>query len=275
MRSSSFLPSISLLCSVARAGEHYIPFPVQANTCSIAEGTELPNATFHQVPEYAEIAHSHVHTSDCNHDIDLDSLFEDYEEPAPNPWTREPECLTDESTQIKYCVHTNASFADGRGISIFTSPDIAAKINALPAFTSPLPAHVNKYDNAPFNIVNVPGRGNGLFAARTIERGELILADTPVGLYQSDALMKDWEGGYTFLKKTFDWMPEKTKKLFEGLSMHKEGDEVMERINTNSFHGEFGGEPAFMVYPETAVSITSDAVHSGIHLTRFDTDAEP
>jgi len=37
------------------------------------------------------------------------------------------------------------------------------------------------------------------------------------------------------------------------MASYAAGDEIMERINTNAFAGEFEGEPHFMLYPETAL----------------------
>ena len=75
-----------------------------------------------------------------------------------------------------------------------------------------------------------------------------------MGVYQSDAFFPDYEIGYKYLRKTFDWLPEETREVFERMAMHNEGDKVMERVNTNAFAGDFEGEPHFLLYPETAVS---------------------
>lgn len=117
-----------------------------------------------------------------------------------------------------------------------------------------MPSHVNDFINVPYEIRNIPGRGNGVFATRKIERGEVILAETPAGVYMSDAFFPDYDLGYEYLRKTYDWLPENTREEFEALSMHNEGHPVMERINTNAFAGEFGEDSHFWVHPRTAVS---------------------
>ncbi|TVY12524.1 hypothetical protein LARI1_G009549 [Lachnellula arida] len=174
--------------------------------------------------------------------------------PKPKPWSREPQCLTEKGTNESYCVYTNEKFANGRGISFFTTPSIAEKVTHLPAFTDPkLHKHVNKFhDDPPWEMRNVPGRGNGLFATRTLHRGDLILANTPMGVYQSDAFFPDYELGYKYLRKSFDQLPKSSREIFLRMATHNPGDPVMERINTNAFAGDFEGAPHFILYPETA-----------------------
>ncbi|TVY40909.1 SET domain-containing protein [Lachnellula occidentalis] len=175
--------------------------------------------------------------------------------PKSKPWSREPQCLTENMTNESYCVYTNERFANGRGISFFTTPSIAAKVTRLLAFTDPkLHNHVNKFDDdPPWEMRNIPGRGNGLFATRTLRRGDLILANTPMGVYQSDAFFPDYELGYKYLRKTFDQLPKSSREIFMRMATHSPGDAVMERINTNAFAGDFEGAPHFLLYPETAL----------------------
>jgi hypothetical protein len=65
-----------------------------------------------------------------------------------------------------------------------------------------------------WEIRHIPGRGNGLFATRTLRRGDEIIADTPVGVYQSDAFFPDYPLGYKYLWKSFDQLPNATKEIF-------------------------------------------------------------
>lgn len=99
------------------------------------------------------------------------------------------------------------------------------------------------------------GRGNGIFATRELHRGDLVLADLPVGVYHSDTFRLDYERDYEFLHVAFDQLPESTRETFMEMAAHYDGDDIMERINTNGFHGMFEGAPHFLLYPETAVCI--------------------
>src|ERR1700748_632808 len=55
------------------------------------------------------------------------------------PWTHKPVC-TEYLDDIgsKLCVYTNATFSNGRGVSIFTTPQIAEKFASLPPFRDPM-----------------------------------------------------------------------------------------------------------------------------------------
>ncbi|KAI0998645.1 hypothetical protein K3495_g9553 [Podosphaera aphanis] len=168
-----------------------------------------------------------------------------------DPWSREPECLVDEDTTEQFCVYIDENFASGRGIAIFTAPTIALQLGSR--LQQSTPHEINASKKAPFVVKNIPGRGNGLFATHTLHRGDEILADFPVGIYQRDAFFPDYPLGYKFLRKTYDYLPARTKKSFLRMSSYSVGDPVMERINTNSFAGKFNGKPHFLVYPETAL----------------------
>ena len=230
--------ALSLL-SLSRASEFPLDSSIhfQGNSC-LAENL-FPRLTS------LEIEEEHEHTpGSCSHEEAKVSFA---------PWTHEPRCLSDEEAH-EYCVYTNSHFAHGRGISFFTSPSIAKHISSLPAFISPsIHARTNNFSNPPWEIKNIPGRGNGLFATRTLQRGEEIISNTPVGVYQSDAFFPDYQRGYEYLRKTFEQLPNQTQEVMLRTAANNEGDMIMERINTNAFAGEFEGAPHFLLYPETAV----------------------
>ena len=235
--------SLSLL-SVVAAGELPLDVKFQGNFCSIAEKSVFPNFTIPRIEE------EHQHGSgSCSHHEHVEEKKSKY-----HPWTHKPRCITDEESWEEYCVYTNTNFANGRGISFFTSPSIAKRVESLPAFVQRgIHDNTNKFVDPPWEIRNVPGRGNGLFATRTLHRGDEIIADTPVGVYQSDAFPSDYLIGYKYLRKTFDQMPNVTREIILRTAANSPGDPIMERINTNAFAGDFEGAPHFLLYPETAV----------------------
>jgi hypothetical protein len=229
---SLFAASLSLISSTY-AGESPLDFRFQGNFCSIAEESAFPNST---APQTLEDHSNHIHTS--------------------NPWTREPKCITDEDTKETFCVYTSGRFANGRGISLFTTPSIAKRVEELPAFKDQgIYEKANVFDDPPWEIRNIPGRGNGLFATRRLHRGDEIIVDAPVGVFQSDAFFADFGIGYKYLHIAFDQLPKKTRDIFMRTAAHSQGDPLMERINTNAFAGDFEGAPHFLMYPETAVSL--------------------
>lgn len=236
MHFSQFASSLSLL-SLVHAGQQAGDSEARSNSCIIPEDGDISS-----LPE------------SCSVKVDETA-------PYTGPWTKRPTCIPEKSSSTPYCVYTNDTFANGRGISFFTSPSIAEQILALPAFTEKdLHSKVNQFADPPWEVKNIPGRGNGLFATRTLYRGDEILAATPVGGFQSDALVPDFELDYVYLHTAFVHLPKSTQQLFLGTMAGSPGDPIMERINTNAFSGEFNDLPHFLMYPETAVSHISNAM---------------
>lgn len=241
----SSLFSTLFLFDVIHAGQQPLALDIifQGNVSEISEKPQVNNSTIKVVA------------------ADLDSFAEDGHSenqlPKGRPWTHKPECIHNDDRSEEYCVYTDKTFARGRGISFFTSPTIAARVAKLPAFTNhSAHDHVNNFEDPPWEVRNILGRGNGLFATRTLNRGDLILASTPVGVFQSDAFFLDYPLGYRYLHTAFDRLSDTTMKSVMRTATHSPGDPYMERLNTNAFAGELEEAPHFMFYPETAVSPT-------------------
>jgi len=251
--------SLSLL-PLVRAGQHPLYFNFQENVCSVSEQSLFPVFTSPGIEE----KHEHDPAS-CGH--------QDHQQGRVKvspyaPWTHKKQCLEDEENYQEYCVYTNSNFANGRGISFFTTRSIAKQVGSLPAFVQQgLYDNTNKFVDPPWEIKHVPGRGNGLFATRELHRGDEIIAATPIGVYHHDAFIPDAPIGYQFLRKTFDQLPNATREIILRTAANKAGDPIMERINTNAFLGEFEGAPHFLFYPETAVRKTRPSMSRDILLT--------
>ncbi|RDW70391.1 hypothetical protein BP5796_08788 [Coleophoma crateriformis] len=238
MRYPTILSSLALI-SYSRASQPHYTHSQLAGICNVADNNN--------VLSFGQKTFGLDHES-CTHSrVDVQNT------PVYHPWTHKPRCTPKNGLNETYCVYTNSNFADGRGISFLTSPLVAKEIINLPAFTNPeIPENVNTFTDPPWEVRNIPGRGNGLFATRTLYRGEEILAATPVGVYMSDAFPVDYGLGYQYLNTAYKQLPKATREKVMMMAAHNAGDPIMERVNTNSFSGEFGGEPHFIVYPETA-----------------------
>ncbi|KAG0646390.1 N-lysine methyltransferase SMYD2 [Hyphodiscus hymeniophilus] len=220
------------LISVAQAGQHPITFDFTSNFCSINEKENL------------------LALAQLNDGLNFQRCSLKPAIPA-NLWTEGVKCIP--NITETYCIYTNENFANGRGISFFTTPSIADGIASLPAFTQKdLYGNVNNFANPPWEIKQVPGRGRGVFATRTLHRGDPIMAVTPIGIYHSDAFPHDFPLNYIYLHTAFIQLPKPTQNLFLSTMVYADGDPIMERINTNAFSGEFEGASHFLLYPETA-----------------------
>ncbi|TAQ83479.1 hypothetical protein B7494_g8194 [Chlorociboria aeruginascens] len=213
------------------------------NSCKIPDNN---NSTF--------IYQHFIGDDDCLSDDCPSPLQPHWTTHKSSPWTHKPQCESNLDGTQSFCVYTDTNFGHGRGISFFTSPGIASHLSHLPAFAdSRVHEHIDFSAPRPYEIRYVSGRGNGLFATRELRRGDLILADLPVGVYSSNALAIDHEEDYALLSTAFDQLPKRTRELFMDMAiMHEGGNPVMERININAFHGIFQQEPHFLLYSETA-----------------------
>ncbi|KAJ7435604.1 hypothetical protein B0H11DRAFT_1755872 [Mycena galericulata] len=93
-------------------------------------------------------------------------------------------CLTSPDLEDdEICVFTDLNFAQGRGISVVTSPKRANVITSKRAFRDPESTRGVNQDlartiPAVYEIKELPGKGLGVLATRLIRRGELIMANT-------------------------------------------------------------------------------------------------
>ena len=103
----------------------------------------------------------------------------------PWPWSYPPLCTPPlPSIQSSLCIYTSTTFASGRGISVVTTPKLAAQIASLPAFTDPSLLETDK-TNEPSNswlTSSIPHKGTGTLAQHDLAPQTQILRYTPAFL---------------------------------------------------------------------------------------------
>lgn len=157
------------------------------------------------------------------------------------------------------CVYSSPHFALGRGISIVTTQESMQRIQKLPAWTGRAAYKKSKINeqpaSPPFEERDLPGRGKGLIANRTLHRGDRIFAHTPILLLHeeaSDGLSKDaWAGLET---AAVGELPSRAKALFWNLFGQPSHGPAGGRIDTNAFAVEIDDAEHYAVFPEIAVS---------------------
>ncbi len=118
------------------------------------------------------------------HELD-DSSREDTDPVAK--WEDSPFCARDESRIVKYCVYTSADFNSNTGVSFIIRPE------TLPEATS-LVQNVDESERSrkhlsnriqsdgidiAYEVVDLPGKGQGVVARRAIHRGETFIVGLP------------------------------------------------------------------------------------------------
>lgn len=189
-----------------------------------------------------------------NGTLSLDESRASAKKIADFPWTFWPECYSNENQTEPVCVFSDQSFAGGRGIYIVTTAPLAYQMLKKPAFTDPAALdRINRHANPPFETREFPGKGRGLVANKTLNRGDQIFASTPLvitnplsyNLVEPERLRLAYRG--------VESLPPASEKLFWALLDHFKGDPVDDRINTNAFEIEIDGVGQYAVLPEIAM----------------------
>jgi hypothetical protein len=164
-----------------------------------------------------------------NHSLSLSEAYNNLA--TSSPWQYPPFCANvsthNYSARDVFCTFTSTSFASGRGISILTTPRIAKKIVASPAFTSPKPqpALFSASNPPPFEVRHIPGRGMGVVANRTIQKGDRLFAYPVIGIFHNDAFVKKDSPSYKehvdLFEKAITQLPHSTAEKLWALAAHE------------------------------------------------------
>jgi hypothetical protein len=186
--------------------------------------------------------------------IYVDSYSENSGNPRVSLWSYEPVCTEIiEGIGSKLCVYTNITFSGGRGISIFTTPQIAEEFAALPLFRDLTALDGINSSDGPWYTQKLPGKGTGVLAELDLERGDLVTAYTPLLLVHRENLLSTRKRE-KFLRIAVDQLPFATRELYLSLATTF-GDPtliVQDIVNTNAYDIEVGGQMHVAVFPETS-----------------------
>jgi hypothetical protein len=180
-------------------------------------------------------------------------------------WTLPPKCISNATEH--FCSYTSQLFHHGRGFTVITNPDSTSEIYHLLSHESSLASsHISPPNPPPFAVKQIQGRGMGVIANRTIERGEVLFAHAIIGMFNNEAFPTSPDHVHSDIQDLFlssiEGLPAVTREKFWALAAHEEdeskaivksGKGVIGRLNTNTFGEEFDGEEHSLVVPETAV----------------------
>ncbi|KAL1843824.1 hypothetical protein VTJ49DRAFT_7175 [Mycothermus thermophilus] len=157
----------------------------------------------------------------------------------PDPWIGPEQC------HDEFCLFFNPKAGDG--LSLITSARIASVAASLS-----FPPNIGVEPGAIYEA-QVPEKGAGLFANRTIRKGEIIMQRTPAVLIQSRPHMDlDPISREALYKAAVDRLPSATRERFLG----QIGNTVYDKVEKNSFRVFVDGEdtlsPHLGVYPEVS-----------------------
>ncbi|KAJ9501435.1 hypothetical protein H2202_003229 [Exophiala xenobiotica] len=175
-----------------------------------------------------------------------------------HPWSFKPVCTEHfEALNGPLCVYTNATFSNGRGISIFTTLKISKDFAASLPFHDPsaLSDHdINPSEGErPWYVQDIPGKGKGVVAKRDLHRGDRITAFTPYLLVHMESELSIDERE-KFLAIAVDQLPAASQEHYFSLATiwDEAGYEVQDVVKANGFEMQVGGQMHVAVFPETS-----------------------
>lgn len=170
------------------------------------------------------------------------------------PWSHAPVCTELlQGLGSKLCVYTNASFSNGRGISIFTTPKIAEDFANLPAFLDAAAMDDINVSSGAWYTQELPGKGVGMLAKKTLKFGDRVTAYTPALLAYLEGELSTLEREKYF-RLAVSQLPDATRDSFLQLATVY-GDpriRVQDIVKANTFQLEAGGQNHLAVFPETS-----------------------
>ncbi|KAF1953673.1 SET domain-containing protein [Byssothecium circinans] len=225
--------------------------PLLADACpsnSILHNGECQPASFASATGTEPVSYS------GNGSLTLEDARASAEKVSNFPWTFWPECYSNEKTTEPVCVFSSQKFAGDRGVFIVSTSTLAYKMLNKPAFSDPEALNrVNHHENPPFVEHEFPGKGRGLVANKTLNRGDQIFASTPLVITNPVSYELIEKERLRLAHRGVDTLPDESKAKFWKLLDHFKGDPVDDRINTNAFDIEIDGISQYAVLPEIAM----------------------
>jgi hypothetical protein len=172
-----------------------------------------------------------------------------------SPWTHPPECEPSIDRTVKYCTYTNSRHGS-RGWSVLTTPETAANSASflnLRLNTTASRAGAGSRD-APYKLVDIPGKGKGLVATRAIKQYDEILLDYATVMVDIMFTTKVSAFiGYRLLRAAVEQLADPASVLELDQSNEHAQDTVENILRTNAFSAQLGGVPHIALYPTVSV----------------------
>lgn len=142
----------------------------------------------------------------------------------------------------RFCVYSRSSFNHGEGITIITTEETAVTLADLPIWdTTTADSHFTSagHSDDRYHDDEIPGKGIGLVADRTIRRGELLMNRKPSFL-ADERIINDVHVVETLFPGAFANLPSAHQKAYLNLSTHIPVDTPTDQIRgvmlSNSFN---------------------------------------
>jgi hypothetical protein len=163
------------------------------------------------------------------------------------------------------CVFTLATFRGNQGISLITTPDLAASLAGylddsdisprLRRQLSDSGAHQQE-DTTTYEVRDIPGRGKGLVAKHGIAKYDIVMAGFPVLVIRLDFINEDHHTPRQkrrMMERSVAQLPPAQKKSIMALARNTGGDPIMDVLRTNGFGVEIEGVQHLALFTDGSV----------------------
>ncbi|KAK4192324.1 hypothetical protein QBC35DRAFT_374058 [Podospora australis] len=148
------------------------------------------------------------------------------------------------------CVFTVPTFRGSQGISLITTPDLAASVadSALDDSTiAPgLRSHLSEdaVSHPPWEVRDLPGRGKGLVAKQKFRKHQTVMVGFPVLVVRLDFINGDRykaKKRQAMLEQAVDQLPKEQQRAIFSLAKSSGGHPIIDILRTNGFGVEIDG----------------------------------
>ncbi|KAL1889970.1 hypothetical protein Sste5346_008548 [Sporothrix stenoceras] len=202
--------------------------------------THLPVCTEAKEPGFEKIEVKDHGENDDGEDDDDEEEEQDEDEDTP---------------QTRFCVYTNNRHGIG-GLSIVTTPETASASMGIWDESLPQPLEMAANTSLAYEIIDIPGRGKGVVAARKIKQYEAFMVDYAalvVDLRVAGGSVERNEG-YRLLQAAADQVSDPQRVLGLAQTSTAARHPVENVLRSNAFHTALGaeGDEHMALFPDLA-----------------------
>ncbi|KAI0376970.1 hypothetical protein F5Y04DRAFT_265372 [Hypomontagnella monticulosa] len=195
------------------------------------------------------------------------------------PWKRRPYCIDSlqfEQHPPEFCVYAFEPFRGDKGISVITTPVLAASmVDALD--DSVVPPKLRNHPSSSlaregqgstaYVMKDIPGKGKGLVATRPIRKWDLVIVEYPAMLAHMGVFeVVGSEMRQEILERALHLLPEKQQSEIMSLARKMIDEPIEDILRTNIFGVELGIEiPHLGLFPIASVSSLYGSWRSMLH----------
>lgn len=186
-------------------------------------------------------------------------------------WSHQPICpgpVGDDYNSEPFspdCVFTLTTFRGNQGISLITTPQLAANLadklddsRVSPSSRSQLTntGQVQRDGEAPYEVREIPGRGKGVLAKRKYREHKTVMVGFPVLMVRLDFINEDRYGmrqKQYMMQASVRQLPPEQRESIQALARSTGGEPILDALRTNGFGVEIDGVQHLALFTDGSV----------------------